>query len=925
MNIRLLAFLLLLNTSIALSQNVKMKARSIASTSGKPPVETGALQNWLTVKPNYVEAKAFITRNGKYVYYKMREHWTAPASLVVQSLDGNWKQTIEGVEEVTFTGDQEKIVFLKRGDSLRLLTLGTAFFETLSGVRSFRLFEHGDTEYLAFMSGDSGKELRLRNLKTGSVQSFSNTSEYHNSKNGKTLVVKSMIKDSIESITWVDIAAMTSKLVWEGKNISNIVIDENGSRLAFKGTAAKESKEVIGCWYYSANKGSVIHLVKDVADLSEAGFFLEEISHFDKDGGKLFVRLKERQNVKPNSNAVKVDVWSYTDVKLQTQQMEESRWGRSYLSVMDLEDGQITRLLQKDDLQVGSLGDTTIIVTNQEGNASDAYWNRRAGVKSFLINISKRDRRQLNVHVTYPRISPDGRFFLDITSDFADWNSYEVATGVVRNLTKALPFSALPMIQKNDQDRPRYKNGRNLWFAGWVDNGGLLLVDEYDIWLLDPAGCKTPVNLTNGYGRKNKIEFRLPGFSQEKVLSSKGELILTSFNRKNKNSGFYRISLAKKADPQLLSSGPFHYEVGYNGATQVKAADADVYVLMRESATASPNYFLTRDFKTFTALSNVNPEKDYNWLTSELVSFTTLDGRAEQAIIYKPENFDANKKYPVILHYYERKTEELNYYHIPGHTNGGHLDIPWFVGREYIVVVPDIHFEEGKIGKGAMNSIMGVAKFISRYNWVDSKRIGLQGYSFGGFETNYVVSHTPMFAAAVTLSGSADMISGYGTTLRGGNHSFYEMDQPRMGGSLWEYPERYIGNSPIFKAHKVVTPMMLISNKRDANVSFNQGLEWFVALRRLGKKAWMLQYDEQSHGVGGEDYKDYILRMTQFFDHYLKGAPAPKWMTRGIPAQNKGIDSGLDLDHEIITPGDGLLTPEQKNKVETLGSKKLNR
>ena len=124
-----------------------------------------------------------------------------------------------------------------------------------------------------------------------------------------------------------------------------------------------------------------------------------------------------------------------------------------------------------------------------------------------------------------------------------------------------------------------------------------------------------------------------------------------------------------------------------------------------------------------------------------------------------------------------------------------------------------------------------------------------------------------------------------------------ENAQPRMGASLWEHPEFYIRNSPIFYADKVTTPLLMVHNSiYDHNVPFNQGVAFFTALRRLGKPAWMLSYDRGGHGEDGRERQDRLLRTTQFFDHYLKGKPAPAWMTRGIPAAKKGIDTGMQPD-----------------------------
>src|SRR5207253_1301836 len=108
--------------------------------------------------------------------------------------------------------------------------------------------------------------------------------------------------------------------------------------------------------------------------------------------------------------------------------------------------------------------------------------------------------------------------------------------------------------------------------------------------------------------------------------------------------------------------------------------------------------------------------------------------------------------------------------------------------------------------------------------------------------------------------------------------------QSRIGGSLWEYPMRYLENSPLFHIDKVQTPLLLINNDEDDAVPFQQGIEFFLALRRLNKEAYMFSYNGEKHGLRKRmNQKDYTHRLQEFFDHFLKGAPAPEWMEKGIP------------------------------------------
>jgi len=443
----------------------------------------------------------------------------------------------------------------------------------------------------------------------------------------------------------------------------------------------------------------------------------------------------------------------------------------------------------------------------------------------------------------------------------------------------------------------------------------VLVYDEFDIWLVDPVAKKPPVNLTNGYGRKHHIMFRLSGerYGNKKVPHT-GTILITAFNQDNKNNGFYQLRMNKREDPELLTMGPFVYEIpeyGLGGAPPIKAANARIYLVKRSDAAHSPNYYWTSNFKQFLPISQVYPEKNYNWLTTKLMTFKTLDNREEQGILYQPEDFDSARKYPLIIHYYERKSMQLNRYQPPASVNGD-IDIPFFVSQGYLIFEPDIHYPIGYPGQGAYNTVIAIAKELGKHSWIDSAHIGIQGHSFGGFETYYLATHSHLFAAAVASCGPTDLISWYGSYSDWvpSYQSFIELAILRTNTTLWETPELYIKNSPIFQADKITTPLLTMANKQDGNVPFSQGLEFFTALRRLGKPAWMLQYDRGSHGVGGKEYIDYMMRMIQFFNYYLKNMPPVHWMTKGIPARSKGLIQGFDLDKNVKALPPGLIQNE---------------
>ncbi|HVS95099.1 MAG TPA: prolyl oligopeptidase family serine peptidase [Puia sp.] len=249
----------------------------------------------------------------------------------------------------------------------------------------------------------------------------------------------------------------------------------------------------------------------------------------------------------------------------------------------------------------------------------------------------------------------------------------------------------------------------------------------------------------------------------------------------------------------------------------------------------------------------------------------------------------------------------------------------------YLVFTPDMHYRIGHPGQSVVNTIVSAAECLSRRPYVDARHMGIQGHSRGGWETNYILTHTHLFAAAMSSSGFCDYVALYNGArlLRSGisRQTTYEKVYQRIGTTLWDRPDLYIENSPIFQAAKVTTPVLMMANKVDNDVPFEEGVQLFTALRRLGKRAWMLQYDGQSHLVTSERaMTDLETRMKQFFDVYLKDSACPRWMLYGIPAKDKGVEDGLQLVYEKdartgrwVKPAEGgLLTEEEKKRAESL-------
>jgi dipeptidyl aminopeptidase/acylaminoacyl peptidase len=190
--------------------------------------------------------------------------------------------------------------------------------------------------------------------------------------------------------------------------------------------------------------------------------------------------------------------------------------------------------------------------------------------------------------------------------------------------------------------------------------------------------------------------------------------------------------------------------------------------------------------------------------------------------------------------------------------------------------------------------------------YVDPKGLGLQGQSWGGYQAAYIITQSTLFSAAMAGAPVANMTSAYGGIRWGSGlaRAFqYETQQSRIGQSLFEAPDLYILNSPLFHLERVTTPLFMMHNDMDDAVPWYQGIELYVGLRRLGKEVYLINYNNDVHNPASRaNQKDMAMRMEQFFDTKLRGRPAPEWMVRGIPAKDKGKDQVVWTPAPVAQP-----------------------
>jgi dienelactone hydrolase len=313
--------------------------------------------------------------------------------------------------------------------------------------------------------------------------------------------------------------------------------------------------------------------------------------------------------------------------------------------------------------------------------------------------------------------------------------------------------------------------------------------------------------------------------------------------------------------------------------TPIKARDADTLVVTQSRFDQFPNLWATdTTFAGLQQVTNANPQQsEYRWGKSELIEYVNADGKTLRAILTRPDDFDPAKKYPLMVYIYETMTNRLHGYTAPG--PGTSINATRYVSNGYVLLEPDIEYQVGYPGESALKCVVPAVQRVLADGYIDPARVGIQGHSWGGYQITYLVTRTNLFRAVQAGASVSNMVSAYGGIRYGTGISRafqYEQSQSRIGVPPWDRPQLYLENSPIFWADKVRTPYLTIHNDADGAVPWTQAIEFFTALRRLGKEAYLFNYNGEDHGLRSrENMKHWTVHQAEFFDHYLLGAPAP--------------------------------------------------
>ena len=889
----------------------------------KRNLEIDDLAGWKTITGEQ------ISDNGKFIAYEINP-LKGDGVLVLTDLTGSESDTLERGKSARFTADSRFLVFRielpedslrkarhKKTDkdkmplgSLGIYQLNNQKMTQFKKLESFKFAEE-QSSWMAFTSRpdsvislkDKSKlsDLILYQFESGDTIQVHNVQDFTCDKQGNSILYQTNSADSTNTVRLFrfDTTKGIPQLLYEKSgSLKNIALNEKGDSWAFlfSGDSTKIKK-------YELLMGNLKSKAAPIAHESSLGLpahwspsvnrpvlFAEnnELIYF----GTAPMSLDEPADSTNTDEKPGLDIWSWTDEVLMPAQwaQKEKELKKNYLAVYRLSDKKLIQLgdtLIRDITYDSKAPGEIFLGENPQPYLRESSWTGRGSSDYYTIELKTGNKRLIARNKTWGRISPDENYFLW----FEPSDSSYYVQNIRNNKSTALKLNAGLDINFYNEERDIPMEVAPYGIAGWARNDRFVYIyDKYDVWKFDPKGKISPQNVTRNFGRDHKIKLRYTKTDPKETTLPADQWLLSAFDEKDKSTGFYSLDLKEGASPTEQTKGAYIFRF------QRKAQHSDQLLWTKESCSDFPDLWIsTSNFKNQRKISNANPQqKNFIWSKNELVSWTSFTGEKLEGILYFPENFNPDHIYPMIIYYYELNSHSLNSYSVPSPSRSI-INRSFYPSNGYLIFIPDITYTTGYPGQSAYNSIVsGANALINTRKYIDPKHIALQGQSWGGYQTAYLVTQTDMFAAAMAGAPVSNMTSAYGGIRweSGMSRMFqYEHTQSRIGGTLWEKPLEYIENSPIFYVPKIKTPLLIMHNDHDGAVPWYQGIELFVAMRRLNKPAWLLSYNNEPHNLKAESWAnriDLTKRMLQFFDHYLKGTPEPEWMKSGIPATMKG-------------------------------------
>ena len=940
--------------------------------SGKKVLNIDDYSRWKSVEGSRISG------DGNWVVYEMRPTNTAEAkpTLHILQLGSNRDQEVTNASGATFSDDSRWVAYSiepaatggrgGRGGAagggaapanppaqggraggqanqprkVELRNLESGAVKTWEDIQSFT-FNSGSTHLLlrrrqtAQNAQYRGADAVLHELATGRDQLLGSVNESSFNKNGDLLAytVDAAVKDA-NGLTVIDLkTGRVESLDSDARNYSRLTWHDSGTALAvLKAKEVEKQRErenmlVVFPNIRSAIEDSQRNRVTLDAGSVPNGFVISERGtlSWSDDGKRVFFGIKEQREMADTAAlrrgtefVADVDVWRTTDERVQSMQMvrAEADRGFTYTQAFDLSSGKFIALADSTmrELEIGQ--DGRWAVGRDPRQFISDYGRARADV--YRVNTSTGERtlmfKGMNLGNFVYGISPDGGYYLFWRDNQV--HAYDLNRGTSHLITKGSPVSFVDMEEDHFGPRPSYG------IAGYTKDGkSVILSHRYDLWQFPLDGSGGGKNITNGLGTKGDIRFAYVRTEPEPAggggrggrgggggtIDLSKPVLLSAYGQWTKKAGFYELR-----DGQMR-------ELVYADAIfspPAKAAKADKYLFTRQTFTEFPDLQVSGlAFTDAKKITDANPQhSEYSWGRRILFEYKNKKGVRLQGTLAIPDTYKPGDKLPMLVNFYEKNSQNLHRYLSPNYLTGmGSLPVEALT-KGYLLMQPDVHFNTRTSHSDMLESVEAAVRKVIELGYVDPKRIGVNGHSYGGQGAAFVGTRSRLFAAIGMGAGVTDLTTdfsqpwGWAYGQPGGSGAtgfdYYINGQGRQGTNPWDDPELFRFESARTHVREATAPFLIMHGTADPTVAFHEGLGFYNALRFNKKEATLLAYPGEGHGLRGmANRRDLTIRYMQFFDHYLKGEPAPRWLSEGVPFLDKDYrrDPAKDLPAKPVT------------------------
>lgn len=887
-------------------------AMASSSLGQKRIIDTNACENWVSLQ-NVDEENMLITNNGEYCVYSYGRN-VDDQKTCIKGLSNSFSIELKNAQRSTLSNDSKYFLALLPKDTLIVLNLFTHEKMLIPDIESFEIAAEGNFRWLKYRLVSEPRTVILKKIDSKEQYIYRNIDESILSRDGDEILLK-----DTSGLTLVKLNSNQHIKVPQSSNTKKAVLDASGRQIAFL------TDDVLGNtsvkYFKIGTTVSRILVDKKNVDSSNNMRISDNILNFTPNGQRIYFSYKylhQGISAMPNRSTV----WSYNDKIVRPKQLvnRNSLNDKAYYAVVSINTNDIL-LLENDELELAEdvSQNNDFALLKSKINENEYYWNNQSQILYFVsFELHKKTRLTELKYPGFqrPSLIQKERFAVWFDSKEAKYFSFDTRSNTTYDICRQIP-NKLSISERGEADKIRErKHPYGLQETNKEDNN-VFIYDSYDIWKVDLLGNKEPVNVTRSLGKANDIRFRIVSNKKRPVFYRQEMILLYAFNMRTKENGFWEVSASSKIAPKklVMDANIYYFQptsllVPANSAEDasqfqpIRAKNKQAFIIRRMNTKESPNLYFTKDFHSFIKISNIHPEDAYIWPESELITWTLPDGLKCSGILYRQQGFDSSKKYPVIFNYYERRSENLNGYRTP-ELIGHNINVPWFVSRGYLVFEPDFYYKTGDVATNIINTINSSIKRLESVPYVDTKRLGAQGQSFGGYETNVIITGTTLFKAACEMAGPTNIVSEYNSLRPNGDNNQTSADngQRNIGAFPWEEPERFIKNSPVFQIGNIETPLLIVHNQDDGAINYNQALELFLGMRRANKKVWLIEYEGEGHTISNpENQFDLTIRIQQFFDYYLKDSLPPIWMTSNALLPHASYLSGLEFDSSGVIP-----------------------